>query len=53
MPNVVVPVEANNSSHFSEGGNPVYFCFYGYKVSMDSRFHEHDGDGIYTKYEYY
>ena len=46
MQNAVIPVDANNSRHSREGGNPVYFGFIGYQVSLDSRLRGNDGDGV-------
>ena len=45
MQNAVIPVDANNSRHSREGGNPVYFGFPVCQDGLDSRLRGNDGGG--------
>ena len=44
MRNAVTPVEANNSRHPREGGNPVYLGVHGCTGNLDSRLRGNDGE---------
>ena len=50
MQNAVIPVDANNSRHSREGGNPVYFGFPVCQDGLDSRLRGNDGGGRLNGY---